>query len=340
MITTIEDLKEFKIKNKKIWEVECKCENCGNIFLMKKNAMKASLKKDHIYCRGCGISITKLNKPEEEKREEQKKREATNLARFGCKTKLTTPESRKALARIDWEARNKKIIETKTKNGTLKNHGLGLKDPETYRKTQESLIKNKGVSSYLSILGKERSLQTYDNIVKEMEPYSYFLNDRASFRRYKKGTMQQTLLYFKCKKCGYEYSGAFSGERKRCPLCYPEDWPSANSSRGENIIRGKLEEANIEYVAQKTFSDLKGDDEKRPLRFDFYLPDYNMCIEYQGAFHFLPTENTPKGLENLEKSKRYDKKKKEYCKKKGILLLEIFSYEEAKHLLEKDIFKK
>lgn len=36
---------------------------------------------------------------------------------------------------------------------------------------------------------------------------------------------------------------------------------------------------NIYYETQKTYKDLIGDNAV-PLRFDFYLPEYNCCIEY------------------------------------------------------------
>lgn len=338
MVTNIQELRDFRLKNKKVEIVECKCENCGKEYSLKNKSINANLNKKKLLCRGCGISYTKLNKSLEEKEKEQKKREETNLKRYGCKTKLTTPESREALSKVDWNVRNQKTIETKTKNGTLHNKGgMGLKDPKVWEKTRESLRKNKGVDSYLLILGKQRSLETYDALKKEVEEYSELLNDRDSFKRLEKG--KAVPLRLKCKKCGLEYSGAFMSERKRCPKCYPEDWPSASSSRGENIIRELLKKNGVIFESQKTFDDLYGDGHKRKLRFDFYLPEYNLCIEYQGNFHFKPANNSPESLAAFEKGKRYDQKKKDYCKQKGIDLLEVFSYEEAKRLLENTFFE-
>ena len=47
-----------------------------------------------------------------------------------------------------------------------------------------------------------------------------------------------------------------------------------------------------------------------PLRFDFYLPDYNLCIEYQGAQHYIPFSfNTTKDQTIFEKNFEYQQYK-------------------------------
>lgn len=55
-------------------------------------------------------------------------------------------------------------------------------------------------------------------------------------------------------------------------------------SKGEDKIIEILKFLEITFVPQKTFPDLKG--EVHPLRFDFFLPDYNLLIEYQGKQHY------------------------------------------------------
>lgn len=64
------------------------------------------------------------------------------------------------------------------------------------------------------------------------------------------------------------------------------------------------------------------------LPFDFYLPEYNCCIEYDGTTHYIPNKygswNTQ---ENIELTQKHDKIKNEYCKKKKINLIRI-SYKE------------
>lgn len=64
-----------------------------------------------------------------------------------------------------------------------------------------------------------------------------------------------------------------------CPIC--------NESKGEKEIRRYLKDKNIKYKSQKTFDDCKY---KQKLQFDFYLPEYNLCIEYNGIQHYIPID--------------------------------------------------
>ena len=73
----------------------------------------------------------------------------------------------------------------------------------------------------------------------------------------------------------------------------------------------------------------------RQYRFDFYLPDYNMFIEYDGSQHYEPTRyyggNIEKNNEMLLETKRRDKIKNTYCKENNINLLRI-PYWESKNI--------
>lgn len=335
MINSISDLKQYLLDNKgmkEVKEVNCECEVCGKSFILHKRTLKKKLASGHLYCKGCQISITKISKPVEVRQEEQRKREETYLKRYGCKTKITFPESREAWKKMDWEARNKKIIETKKRNGTLNRHGLGLKDPEVRKKTIETFKKNhNGASNNFVLIGKERSLKAYERVSKALKDYSTLLNDKNTFKL--TNNKKRTTLHYRCKKCGNEYSGSFISEFRRCPLCYPEDWPGSNASHGEDIIKRVLEERNIPFESQKSFEGLRGN--YRPLRFDFYVPQYNTCIEYQGNHHYYPLEKTEKGKANFDLAKEYDRRKKKYCETHNIKLLEIKSYEEAKKVVER-----
>ena len=71
------------------------------------------------------------------------------------------------------------------------------------------------------------------------------------------------------------------------------------------------------YQEQKTFEDLRSNKNCK-LRFDFYLPYYNCCIEYQGHYHYDPTDAyySLQGQDN-------DNRKRIYCKSNNIKLIEI-----------------
>ena len=62
-------------------------------------------------------------------------------------------------------------------------------------------------------------------------------------------------------------------------------------------------------------------------RYDFYLPDYNTLIEYDGEQHYIPVNFGNWDDEELQKhfetTQEHDKIKNEYCKKHNINLLRI-----------------
>ena len=102
-----------------------------------------------------------------------------------------------------------------------------------------------------------------------------------------------------------------------CPIC--------GESQGEKKIRIFLTKNDIKFEQEKQFNGCKN---VRPLLFDFYLPQCNLCIEYDGKQHFIPhdfnsKESDEKKLENLKLVQLRDQIKNDYCEQKGINLLRI-----------------
>ena len=93
-------------------------------------------------------------------------------------------------------------------------------------------------------------------------------------------------------------------------------------SRGERKISDILNELQFPYSYQHTFPNCKSPFSNLPLYFDFYLPDYNCCIEYDGEQHFHPVEHFG-GKEDFEKTKIRDTVKTEYCVDNQIKLIRI-----------------
>jgi hypothetical protein len=113
---------------------------------------------------------------------------------------------------------------------------------------------------------------------------------------------------------------------KGCPHC--------QESHGERCIRQWLEQKNMQYTCQKTFSDCRN---QKPLPFDFYLPAYNACIEYDGEQHFRPVDFFG-GAENFERRKHNDLIKTKYCEDNNIRLLRIPYYKNIEEELESFLF--
>jgi len=106
------------------------------------------------------------------------------------------------------------------------------------------------------------------------------------------------------------------------------------SSKGELNIEQHLKKHNIKFIYQKKFFNCKN---KLPLPFDFYLPDYNTCIEYDGEQHFKPIDfsfgklNTDQTLKQFIKTKHNDNIKTNYCLQNNIKLIRI-PYTEIKNV--------
>jgi hypothetical protein len=95
--------------------------------------------------------------------------------------------------------------------------------------------------------------------------------------------------------------------------------PACKSSKGEQKIRLYLEKNNIKFTQQYCFDNCKNENK---LRFDFYLPKYNMCIEYDGLQHFKPIEYFG-GEKNLKIIKRHDNIKNNFCLNNNVKLIRI-----------------
>lgn len=121
--------------------------------------------------------------------------------------------------------------------------------------------------------------------------------------------------------CGNEYyvtPNKFIDAGRRCPKCA--------ESKGEQRIRHYLENHNIKFVPQYKYSDLLGTGGGL-LSYDFYLPDYNCLIEYQGEQHEHFVKGFHQSIKDFEKQSEHDKRKREYAGQHGIVLLEIWYWD-------------
>ncbi len=113
---------------------------------------------------------------------------------------------------------------------------------------------------------------------------------------------------FKCTPKHHIYS------KSGCSMC--------NESKGEREIREFLTKNKIRFTYQHKFTNCKN---KKELPFDFYLPDYNTCIEYNGKQHY--EINHFFGEEAFLLTQKNDKIKMEYCHANNIPLF-IIKYDD------------
>lgn len=104
------------------------------------------------------------------------------------------------------------------------------------------------------------------------------------------------------------------------------------SSKGELTISKVLKKYSITNYKEHIFKDCINPKTNCELRFDFYLPQRNLCIEFDGIQHFEYTpefhsEDPEKGKFKLRAQQYRDSVKNEYCLNKDINLLRIKYYD-------------
>lgn len=182
--------------------------------------------------------------------------------------------------------------------------------PECRKKNntfQKILLKKKGLTN-----------EEFLNRVKKMtgDEYTFLDPYQGSYVK----------LNVRHNKCNFEFSVCphdfYKGSG--CPKC--------NASKGEKFIKSYLINNNIKFEREKTFAGLR---DKKLLRFDFYLPDYNLCIEFDGIQHYK-AQTWMGGEDKFKKQQYHDKLKNEFCKKHDIKLLRIsYRYNTYKKVSER-----
>ena len=106
-------------------------------------------------------------------------------------------------------------------------------------------------------------------------------------------------------------------------------------SIGESIVASILKNIEVEFFKEYTFDDCVNPKSNTKLRFDFYLPSYNCCIEYDGKQHY-GIKNTYADLEGFKNIQYRDYIKNQYCVNNKIKLIRI-PYTQLDNLNHNDI---
>ena len=164
-----------------------------------------------------------------------------------------------------------------------------------------------------------RNTKTNEKFILELQEIAPDIKVLSEYKN------NESKIRCQCIKCEniWQTSAKHLLEGRGCPKCC--------SPRGELIIGNLLDNKNIKYCTQYKFDDLLGIG-GRNLTYDFYLPKYNLLIEYQGEQHFKPT-NYLGGEEKFKKQIEHDNRKREYAKKNNINLLEITYKDNIKNKL-------
>lgn len=124
-------------------------------------------------------------------------------------------------------------------------------------------------------------------------------------------------------KCGFIWKVQPSNIKKgsRCPKC------SKKMSHGEKRILDWLENNNIQYIFQKPLKI-----ENYNLVIDFYLPQYDLYIEYNGQQHYSPI-NFFGGEARFKQQLQWDRAKENNLKGK-LLIIPYTFYDKIEEILK------
>ncbi len=130
-----------------------------------------------------------------------------------------------------------------------------------------------------------------------------------------------------CKQCDNHFSICLNNIKWNKTGC-----PSCNASVGETAIIEVLKTNNVNYVKEYKFQKPKQCKDTRDLPFDFYLPDLNLIIEFDGIQHSKPI-GIFGGPEGYELTRKHDVIKTFHCIKNKIPILRI-SHQDIENVSE------
>ena len=202
----------------------------------------------------------------------------------------------------------------------------------TYENNQSRMLcyDSEGYKVYMSITCAETGAQAQrfstfcneDNFLYNVKLYAKLNNYNCTVENYRPAKRKNFSPDILCTcSCGNKFWRNFNfwktSKSDKCLKC------GKISSKYENKVEDFLLNKNILYIKQKRFKDCRN---KKPLPFDFYLPQYNCCIEVDGEQHFNEniyfSYSSDKEVDFKLRIK-LDNIKTDYCKKNNIILLRI-----------------
>jgi very-short-patch-repair endonuclease len=130
--------------------------------------------------------------------------------------------------------------------------------------------------------------------------------------------------YWQCSNNGeHIWKASVNSRTRRGTGC-----PSCRESHLEKRCREVLINLDRTYQTQKEFL---GCIYRQQLRYDYYIPSLNLCIELDGIQHFEPTHFLNNSTNSFIENKQRDSIKNNFCKSQNINLLRI-SYSEINNM--------
>ena len=184
-----------------------------------------------------------------------------------------------------------------------KEHGVFIQKPNNHLNGQNCIICSNRQNGINSTLTTSEIIEKFK--LTHGDKYGYSLVD------YKGSRIKVKII---CKKHGiFEQIPHNHINNQDCPKCL--------SSKGINIIYKILNENNLSYITEKTIAGCVSK-KNRLLKFDIYIPKFDIYIEYDGEQHFKSIKNWG-GEKSFIELKKRDNIKNKFCKKNNMILYRI-----------------
>lgn len=151
--------------------------------------------------------------------------------------------------------------------------------------------------------------KTTADFKKEVEELTH--GEYKCLSEYKNNRTDVDILHVECGETYKVHPHDFL-HGNRCSYC--------RQSKGEKLVQEILDDSNIIYEIQKVFPDCGNKHQWLP--FDFFLPEYNIIIEYDGIQHYKEVKYFG-GLKKLNDQKRRDSVKNTYAINSGYSVIRI-----------------
>lgn len=156
------------------------------------------------------------------------------------------------------------------------------------------------------------------------DKYDYSIVEKE-FEEAKINNQTIQIITIKCKTCGqiFKQNKGLHMDGRGCPFC--------EASSKEQLLHDFLESIGVKYLFQATFSGMQY---KQKLSVDFYLPEYDVVIEYNGKQHY----QVWKSKRELELCKTRDFIKKKFLENHNIQVVK-YSFKEGVQFAKKNLIR-
>ena len=272
------------------------------------------------------VSKSKQNLPQEEKDNIQKKRESTNLERYGVANAGQTEEAISAHKKIYENQEMVAEISTKIKRTNIEKYGVDnpMKSEEIKEKSKSTIQEKYGVDN-ISKLPERReasstiSKETWKKRKEENFDYHSLNQKYQTLQQVKfislpedyKGTVGSIKYHFECLICSTKFEDyIYCGHLPKCKNCHPTQY--SFKSGEENEVFDFLKSIGVS-LHQRNRSLIY------PYELDMVCEQQKIAVEYCGIYWHCE--------QSQQKYKDYHLNKMLLCQEKGYRLITIFSDE-------------